>query len=319
MNHPPEHPGRRPPRRHEPIEPVPQGTWLVAPYGDADDGARPTPAGVPFWQSPYIWMRDMAGNVVTQAVAGQPVRVFTRIRNRGTLTSFPTRVSFAFIDAALGIPASAPKVFGQRRVNVPPHVLGSGVADVECPVPWVPGESSTHACLLVMCDGELMDRPTTPWSPPLDRHVAQRNVTIVPASPGKTLPFPLQALALQEGGILLAARAAWVQARDPMEALRYGMGRRRPLGRPLSPDALRQSLRLKGVEEGPVSEAGELAPGYFVMSGRVDTAPGEPLRMDAVLTVPEREAEAPFLVFHLAQLEGRTVTGGYTFVLQLGA
>src|SRR5687767_12535533 len=75
-------------RRHGPehdsprIESVDQGCWLVIPYKDTDEGARPVPKGEPFWESHYIWMQDLNGQRLTQAIAGQPVRIFARIRNR---------------------------------------------------------------------------------------------------------------------------------------------------------------------------------------------------------------------------------------------
>lgn len=312
----------------EGLEAVPQGVWLIAPHGDADEGLRPVPSGQPFWESPYIWMRDAAGQLLTQAVAGEPVFVFARIRNRGTLTSFPTRISFAFIDAALGIPPSAPKVFGEVRTNVPPNLLGPGVVDVACPVPWVPGAYSTHACLLVMSDGELWDRPTVPWNPQLDRHVAQRNVTITAASPGQTLALPLLATPFMEGAATLAfaAQAAWVQAREPAQALRYVPEGREPRGTQVEPGVLKEALRWERIdvvdrlEEGtvrfPEMEGGE-APGYVTVGERFESRPLEVWRVDAGFTVPAPPDDSPFLLLRIAQTEDGLITGGYTVLLQV--
>ena len=313
------------------LEQVPQGCWLVTPYKDTDEGARPVPNGEPFWESHYIWMRDMNGQRLTQAIAGQPVRVFARIRNRGTLTAFPTRVSFAFVDAALGIAPSAPRIIGELGMNVPPNQLGPGVVDVECPVPWTPGASSTHACLLVMCDELLMDRPTAPWSAGFDRHVAQHNVTIIPAKPGKTLTFTLQfATVLAEGSaVRFAAQAAWVRAPAPEQALRYVPGleehRGEVRGTLLNAEALRELVRPGRIEqlgqlrEGPLdlkAPAPQELLGFVPVGQRLEPRPRELRSMDVDVTVPAG-AEAPYLLVRLAQVENNFVTGGYTVVLQL--
>jgi hypothetical protein len=289
------------------------------------------PEGEPFWESPYIWMRDMNGQRVQQAIAGQPVRIFARIRNRGTLPAFPTRVSFAVLDAALGIVGSVPIPFAAIWVNVPPNQLGPGVMDVECPVPWVPSPSSTHACLLVMCDEVLMDRPTAHWSPGFDRHVAQHNVTILPVSAGKTVTLTLQFATVLAGGdaVRFAAQAAWVRANAPEQALRFVPGREEPDAE-VHGSLLEAGLVRESVRPGRIETVGEVSPGTldlpaqaprelpaFVPVGhRVESRPHELRRMDVDITLPTSVA-APYLLVRLAQLEGTFVTGGYTVVLQL--
>ncbi|WP_147448597.1 hypothetical protein [Corallococcus terminator] len=309
------------------LEPVPQGCWLVIPYKDTDEGERPVLAGETFWESHYIWMEDSSGKPILQAIVGQPVRVFVRIRNRGTLTSFPTRVTFAFVDASLGIAWSAPRVLAQVGTNVPPNQLGPGVMDVECPVPWVPGPFSTHACLLVMCDGVFMDRPTVPWSAGFDRHVAQHNVTIVPAAPGSTLTFPLQfaTVLAATSTVRFAAQAAWVEASDAEQVLRYAPGRRGVRGTLLEPGIVKESFRpgrietVGALEQGPLeyrAEAHGEAVGFVSLGEPLESRPRELQRVDFELTVPFGE-EAPFLLVRLAQVEDGVVTGGYTGVFQL--
>ncbi|WP_143075989.1 hypothetical protein [Stigmatella erecta] len=273
----------------------------------------------------------MNGQRLSQAIAGQPVRVFARIRNRGTLPAFPTRVSFAFVDASLGIAWSAPRLIGETGTDVPPNQLGPGVKDVECPEPWVPGASSTHACLLVMCDEVLMDHPAVPWSAGFDRHVAQRNVTILPAGPGKTLAFRLQfATVLSEGAaVRFAAQAAWVKAPDPEQALRYVPGREEPRGELqgtlLDTDVLRETVRpgrieaLGEVKQGPLelkSPTSRELPAFVPVGPRLESQPRELRGMDVDITVPMR-VEAPYLLVRLAQVEDAHVTGGYTVLLQL--
>lgn len=326
-------PGRRLRPEHDSreFEPVPQGCWLVIPYKDTDEGARPVPAGEPFWESPYIWMRDLQGQRLTQAIAGQPVRVFARIRNRGTLSAFPTRVSFAFVDASLGIDWSAPRIIGELGERVPPNQLGPGVVDVECPELWIPDASSTHACLLVMCDELLMDRRTVPWSAGFDRHVAQRNVTITPVKPGKSLSLTLQfaTVRARAASVHFAAQAAWVRASEPEQALRYVPGleahRGEVRGTLLEAGTLRETVRPGRIESLGALKPGTLdlgdpasgePPGFVPVGERLEPRPRELRGMTVDITVPT-EAEAPYLLIRLAQVEDNVVTGGYTVVLQI--
>lgn len=312
------------------LKPVPQGCWLVIPYKYTDEGARPVPAGEPFWESPSIWMRDPRGQPLAQAIAGEPVRVFARIRNRGTLPAFPTRVSFAFVDASLGIAWSAPRLIGEVGTLVPPNQLGPGVLDVECPELWTPGASSTHACLLVMCDEVLMDRPSVPWSAGFDRHVAQRNVTIVPAEPGKTLTVTLQfaTVLTRVESVRFAAQAAWVRASGPEQALRYAPGLEAHHGE-VRGTLLEGGLLRETVRPGHIESLGELKPGTLDLGEQASgkllgfVPVGEPMAprprelqgVEVDITAPA-EAEAPYLLVRLAQVEDNVVTGGYTVVLQ---
>jgi hypothetical protein len=206
------------------IEPVPQGTWLVIPYTEGDVGARPVANGDSFWESRCIRIRNLAGEYLDNAVPGQRARVSARIYNYGTLKAFPTRVHFAFVDAALGIPWSAPKVLGTVRTEVPPNQLGPGVCEVECPELWTPGDFSTRACLLVMCESNLTgDVPTVLWTPQSDRHVAQRNVTIISADQGTELSFPLDftTILANASSAQIKVQAAWVNAINATEAMHF--------------------------------------------------------------------------------------------------
>ena len=217
--------GGRPGRNGRPrIERVPQGTWLMIRYDDADGGARPIPSGDTFWESPDIWFDG--GDSLGNAIPGKPTPVHARIWNLGTLVAFPTQVYFAFVDAALGITWAQPKLISKKPTgaNVPPWVLGPGLAEVRCLEDWVPHEGSTHACLLAMCSCAVSnDQPTTPWSPTTDRHVAQHNVNIATAGVGEMLTFQLNMtnVTAKTAAVQIAAQVAWVDARTPRDALRF--------------------------------------------------------------------------------------------------
>lgn len=210
--------------RDSKIEPVPQGTWLFVRYDDADGGARPVPSGDTFWESPDIWFDG--GDALGNAIAGKPTPVHCRIWNIGTLRAFPTFVYFAFAAPWIGIDWSKPQLISREPsvANVPPWILGPGLAEVDCLKPWIPPAGTTHACLLVMCTcGVSNDKPTQPWSAATDRHVAQHNVNIAAASVGESLTFELHLTNVTPAAAIvqIATQAAWVEAKTPRDALRY--------------------------------------------------------------------------------------------------
>jgi hypothetical protein len=201
-----------------------EGPWLLIPFDDADGGVRPLTSADYFWESRNIWFEG--GDIKENAIAGKPTPVFARIWNLGTITCFPTRVDFGFVDASLGIPWNAPFVFGTAYDEVRPQIMGPGVRIVKCPKDWIPPPptGNTHPCLVVMCSCEVAnDMPSQPWNVMQDRHVAQRNVTVVAGKPGETLLFHVRmtnVLAVS-ATVQVAAQAAWVVARTASEALNF--------------------------------------------------------------------------------------------------
>ena len=229
------------------IRPVPQGTWLLVRYDDADGGARPVPSGDAFWESPDIWFDG--GDSLGNAIAGKPTPVHCRIWNIGTLRAFPTRVDFAFAAPWIGIDWSKPQLISKRPsyVDVPPWILGPGIVTVDCLKDWIPPEGTTHACLLVMCSCAVAnDVPAQPWSAGTDRHVAQHNVSIVAANVAESLTFELHLTNITAAAatVQIAAQAAWVDAKTPREALRYSSTATRNAVSALDRSATTQQLRL---------------------------------------------------------------------------
>jgi hypothetical protein len=157
--------------------------WLVIRYTTMDDGQlRPIADNTVFWASPDIWIEssDPLGN----AVAGEPNFVHARVFNLGKSTSSPTRVEFYWADPSLGLGPGHMTLIGTEWVEVG-HLEA---LPVRCNTPWVPGPAG-HQCLMVNCDNMILDKIQYPLQPKLDRHVAQRNVTVVQAKPGQTITF----------------------------------------------------------------------------------------------------------------------------------
>jgi hypothetical protein len=155
--------------------------WLVIRYTTLDAGqVRPIPDNTVFWASPDIWIEssDPLGN----PVAGGPNFVHARVFNLGKSTSSPTRVQFYWADPSLGLGPGHMTLIGTEWVEVG-HLEA---LPVRCNTPWVPGPAG-HQCLMVNCDNMLLDKIQYPLQPKLDRHVGQRNVTVVAAKPGQTI------------------------------------------------------------------------------------------------------------------------------------
>jgi hypothetical protein len=200
---PADEPGRPPDWR-----PEPQGTWLVIPYESADVGARPVPAGEVFWESPNI--RVIGGDAFGNPTGGQPVTLEARVWNLGDIDAAPVRVDFAFVAPSLGIPWSTPQRIGTAWTSV-----FAGQASVAtCPEQWTPpiDETDLHACLLVTCSAPAQhDTPTVPANPALDRHVGQRNLTVLESSGGTTMSLRLGVANLFEhhANLGIVAAAGW--------------------------------------------------------------------------------------------------------------
>jgi hypothetical protein len=213
-------PKRRQAERPE-WKPDPQGTWLVIRYEPQDLGARPVPNGDIYWESPDI--RVVGGDALGNPIGGQPVTVEALVSNFGSLDAAPVRVDFWFIAPALGIVPSAPQNIGFAWTTV----LAGHTKLVQCPTQWTAPtyETNLHACLIVTCSAPAQnDTPTAPTSPNIDRHVGQRNLTIIEAAPGQTLPlqFLIGNPFARGAETRLVGAANWQAKRGKTTSLRIG-------------------------------------------------------------------------------------------------
>jgi hypothetical protein len=159
--------------------------WLLIRYSPTDHGARPTVGA--FWLSPDIWVEssDAGGN----AVAGEQNFVHVRIFNLGTVEAAPVQVDFYWGNPALGLSAANMNLIGSERLKIRPV----SVVEVRCSTPWVPVlVNGGHECLMVNCSNYILDPIISPFEPTLDRHVGQRNVTVLQASAGSEFSLQLQ-------------------------------------------------------------------------------------------------------------------------------
>jgi hypothetical protein len=193
--------------------------WLLVRDAAGDTGARPLDGSAVFWESPDVWSQSSLG--INQPIVGQPNQVFARVTNLGWQYATGVIVKFWWANPSLAITETTANLIGIGFANIP---SGWSVV-VECPVPWVPIlENGGHECLLAEAYIPFFDPLSSPMNPVDDRHVRQKNETVVQLAPGQSfttrihalnvfglpqsLTFDVQALRLAVIHPLVAARAA---------------------------------------------------------------------------------------------------------------
>lgn len=187
---------------------------LIRATSSGDRGARPIWAPVPCWESPDIGLIDAAwtgpydtSQLVASPTAGRRYRVFVRIWNLGLLPAMGVHVRAWFVNPGFfggnpSNPAYQPVLIGGAMVHLEDRTRPGAMAVVELDHTWdIPPELTGHECLMA-----TVGCPLDPWSGVLDanndRHVGQRNLTILAGTQSaKEMLFTLGA-AVTRGGTL---------------------------------------------------------------------------------------------------------------------
>ena len=156
--------------------------WLVVRSTPTDiKGLRPLAPGTVFWVSPDITVApvDKWGRVTPD----QDVSVSVTVQNHGILAALGVQATFWWVDPSTNMIPTPEQVIGTAKANIPAKQMDILTADK----PWQPRFlNGGHECLYVQveCLGDLV---TNAFRPDLDRHVAQRNVSVAdPARPFAT-------------------------------------------------------------------------------------------------------------------------------------
>ena len=150
------------------------------------------PDGSPWWLSPNVWVvpgSDPQGPAGLPIV-GQSAYLWARVWNNGTERVIDATVRFYWANPAVGFDRNTANTVGMSNVSLNP---GEN-QDVLCLVPWYPiFVNSGHECILAEAFQEFSDPlPNAPlFNVPTDRHVAQRNLSIVMATK-KMFSFPFE-------------------------------------------------------------------------------------------------------------------------------
>jgi hypothetical protein len=151
-----------------------------------DRGDRPI--NVPFWESPDIWTApgdpssspavppDHGGTLV----AGEANTVYAHVWNLGFAPLAGIVVEFYWFNPSLAIDGTHANLIGTARCELAGRGMPGSHALVKCPQAWVPVmENGGHECLVVRVYGIGDPLGANEWQPWLNRHVGQRNVSVV--------------------------------------------------------------------------------------------------------------------------------------------
>jgi hypothetical protein len=164
--------------------------YLFMRANPADLGARPVVG--PFWESPDIFILGGVSPALAPpvpptlgdtAVAGEPNTIYAHVWNFGKAAANEVLVEFYWCNPALGINTSSVSLIAQTEMSLGAKSSGKSHALIKCPEAWTPTfVNGGHECLLVRVWDNPADLPGEPiFDASINRHVAQRNIHVVPA------------------------------------------------------------------------------------------------------------------------------------------
>lgn len=146
-----------------------------------------------FWESPDIFVSpDMDATTAPPtpttlgdvAKVGVPNTLWAHVWNLGRAPVYNARVEFYWFNPSLGFNQAAAHLIGVTYVDLGDRTSGNAHRIVKCPVSWIPEfVNGGHECLVVRAFEPLTDPLTShQWDASNDRHVGQRNISVVNAS-----------------------------------------------------------------------------------------------------------------------------------------
>jgi hypothetical protein len=237
--------------------------WLVVRATPSDRGSRPLSAGTLFWACPDLAVApaDQWGRVN----AGDEVTVSVTVQNLGHAATTGVRARFWWADPSGELSPQRATVIGSSdRVSI-----AAGLAKtLPCTTAWKPQfVNGGHECLIVEVSS-MSDPLTHTFRPDLDRHVGQRNVTVL-APEGAPQPM-----------VLTLTNPFWEEARTTLHvrtSLLFGIERLPGFGLHVQPvDALLHAddptladpFAALGLEGGRTEPGAGLRIGEVVDTGR---------------------------------------------------
>jgi hypothetical protein len=149
------------------------------------------PDGSPnWWASPNIWTvpGDDPGGAQGMPIVGEPCFLYARVTNNGSTAVQNAAVRFYWANPSVGFDRTTANHVGDANVSLDP----GETQDVLCLVPWMPTfVNGGHECVLAEAFDSVSDPlPASPdFNVPTDRHVSQRNLSVVMAA--KNMMFSL--------------------------------------------------------------------------------------------------------------------------------
>jgi hypothetical protein len=183
-----------------------------------DVGARPL-SNMVFWESPDIWIEGSSGDPDI-ATPGEVNRVKVHVWNLGLADAWGTHIDLYWCDPSVGINAAVAHPIGSA--TLPLFAGQNAVVSFD----WVPAfVNNGHACLVAQVYDPVSDPVVAPFNPVYDRHVGQRNISVldVPAGGSTSFDFFTQNLSLSPAATTLEV---FKVEREALDTVAMAMGTR---------------------------------------------------------------------------------------------
>jgi hypothetical protein len=183
-----------------------------------DVGLRPLP-NIVFWETPDIVIEGPSGDPDV-ATPGQVNKVKVHIWNLGLADCWAAHVDLYWCNPSVGINPAVANAIGSKVVP-----LAAGQHAIVS-FDWVPVlVNDGHECLVAQVYDPVSDPIVAPFNPVQDRHVGQRNVSVVQVAQNQIINFNVfsQNLGLSPANTLLEVQKLEGEA---LEVLSLAMGRK---------------------------------------------------------------------------------------------
>jgi hypothetical protein len=217
-----------------------------------DNGVRPL-ANIVFWESPDIVIEGPSGDPDV-ATPGQVNTVKVHVWNLGLADCWAAHVDLYWCNPSVGVNPAVASPIGSRVIP-----LAAGQHAIVS-FDWTPVVvNQGHECLVAQVYDPISDPVVAPFNPVQDRHIGQRNVSVVELAAGQTMTFNFfsQNLALTHANTLLELQKLEGVALETLASA---------LGRNAWPPAGGREIALsrpETVSVRPHPRAAELATGTF--------------------------------------------------------
>ncbi|MEI8210687.1 MAG: hypothetical protein WCI02_00925 [Planctomycetota bacterium] len=151
---------------------------LVCRAFPGDTGARPLGPTTIFYESPDVWVVAPDGSDIP--AVGLENQVQVRVWNYGSAPSYGTTVELFWCNPSIGVNLGAATPVGTQSTMIQPG------AHKILTFPWTPVfVNDGHECLIAQVYDPVSDNLVAPFNPVADRHVAQKNLNLIPLAAGQ--------------------------------------------------------------------------------------------------------------------------------------
>lgn len=162
-------------------------TYLFIRTHPYDNGSEPLASGLPFWVSPDITIVKPDGTEGSEAIAGEMNQMKVVVTNGGGIDAVDAYVEAFVADPSTAFTPATATPIGSGYLTV------SGYSQAAISFPWSPAPAdSGHRCLLARVSLTIPpDRFANAaiFDVPGDRHVAQKNISVVDSAVHGMKPF----------------------------------------------------------------------------------------------------------------------------------